>query len=41
MMFCTNCGNKVDNNDKFCNECGNKLNNQEENNTKIENTNEE
>lgn len=24
-MYCTNCGNKINNNDKYCTKCGNKL----------------
>lgn len=32
-MFCTECGNKVNKNDKFCSKCGNKLNQDTENST--------
>lgn len=35
-MFCSNCGNKADDNDNFCNECGNKLNKKIEPNTEEE-----
>lgn len=29
-MFCSNCGNQIDNTAKFCNKCGLKINNDEE-----------
>lgn len=29
-MFCSNCGNPIDNTAKFCNKCGSKINNNEE-----------